>query len=84
MPAWERAVGKKIAKIMSGAVIGAIVLGVLSYWVVYATMRPQGLGGGMGGMGHELDSILAGAGGSLVGMVGGGFLAFWLDRRKKE
>ncbi len=74
--------GKKGAKIVVGAVIGSVVLGLLSYCIVYVTTRPQGMGGGMAGWGHGLDGFLAGAGGSLVGMVGGGFLAYWLDRRE--
>jgi hypothetical protein len=53
-------VGKTFAKIMLGAIIGAIVVGGLSYAIVYATMRPQGMGGGMGGWGHGLDSFFAG------------------------
>ena len=82
LPVWERIVRKKIAKILLGAAFGSVVLGLLCYCVVHTTMRPQGMGGGMGGWGHALDSFLAGAGGALVGLVGGGFLAYWLDRNK--
>jgi len=77
---WECAVGKRFAKTMFGAICGAIVVGGLSYGFMYTTTRPQGMGGGMAGWGHGLDSFLAGAGGALVGLIGGGFVAGgWTD-----
>ena len=75
--------GKKVANIVLGAIIGGVVLGLLSYLVIDTTTRPQGMGGGMAGWGHALDSFLAGAAGALVGMLGGGFVAYWMDRQRE-
>lgn len=75
---------KTVARIAAGAAAGAVAVGLFCYCLIDVATRPQGMGGGMAGMGHELDRVLAGAGGALVGLVGGGVLAHRLVRRPSD